>query len=69
MTHQYQIQFRSGFFLVTEGGWIHLIPSAIALTPIGADLVLKHGEVLSEHKQINKDHERYALWVTGLLTP
>ena len=27
------IQFQSGFLLVFEGGWIHLIPSAIALTP------------------------------------
>ena len=26
------IQLKSGVFLVTEGGWMHLIPSAIAFT-------------------------------------
>ena len=31
--HISSIQFQSGFLPVSEGGWIHLIPSAIALTP------------------------------------
>ena len=31
-THHHHIQFQSGSFFVTKGGWIHLILSAIALT-------------------------------------